>query len=304
MTGDEHYGMRHRFLRWLMIALVAVSPWSTRAASAREGHWILVNGVMLRYEQTGSGEIPVVLVHDMGMNLELWDEVMPALSPRLVLRYDMRGFGMSEKFRTPVTVEDHIQDLLKLMDGLGIAKPVLIGESIGGAIVLKFAARFPERVRAVVAINPLVKMTMTGPPANPSLAKGRDTPKLLETEGIRAYLEEDLDWLYPKELRTPERMNRFMGIEVSQDPDNRASAMRMQKMGVDIHDELPRISCPALLIAGMLNSTYTEEQWREIRAAIPGARLEPIKSAHHAAFESPEMVGPLLHKFLQDVASH
>ena len=211
---------------------------------------------------------------------------------------------MSEKFRTPVTVEDHLQDLQKLMDQLGVVKPVLIGESIGGAIVLKFAARFPERIRAVIAINPLVKMTMTGPPANPSLANGRDTPKLLETQGIRAYLDEDLDWLYPKELRTPDRMNRFMGIEVSQDPDNRASAMRMQKMGADIRDELPRISCPVLLIAGMLNSTYTEAQWREVRAAIPGARLETIRSAHHAAFESPELVRPLLHTFLQSLPRH
>jgi len=286
-------------LAWLALS---VSVPSYAASTSRDGKWMTVNNVMLRYELTGSGKTTVVLIHDMGMNLEAWDELMPALNPgRRILRYDMRGFGLSEKFRTPVTIDDHIEDLHGLLDGLNIKdKVIVVGGSIGGAIALKFAARYPERVKAVVGLNAVTKIhhKNNSPPPNPALLN-RDTPKLFETEGVRAYLKTDLDWLYPVELRTPERVNRFMGIEVSQDPQVRAITMRMKNASVDIDTELPKVQAPTLLIAGMLNSSYTAEEWQDIAAAIPHARLEMIKTGHHAAFESPELVIPLLQSFFK-----
>lgn len=270
------------------------------ATHDRDGKWIDVNGVTLRYELSGKGKTDLVLIHDMGMNLEVWDEVLPALGKGTrILRYDMRGFGLSEKFRTEASIDDMLEDLRQLMDAVHLnGKVILIGGSVGGAIALKFAAKYPERVRAVAGINAVVRLNRSGPPPNPALL-ARDTPRLIETEGVRAYLRSDLDWLYPQQLRTPERMQRFMGIEVSQDPQARAIIMRMKKASADIDTELPKVQAPTLLIAGMLNSSYTADDWKEIAGAIPQARLEMIDSGHHAAFESPELVGPLLKSFIE-----
>jgi 3-oxoadipate enol-lactonase len=271
------------------------------AANQRVGQWVEANHVLLRYELTGRGPTTVVLLHDMGMNLESWDEVVPAINKgRRVLRYDLRGFGLSEKLHGPVSIDDQIEDLRALMDALHIHDPViLVGGSVGGAIAFKFAVRYPERVKALVGLNVVTRIRRTGPPANPALQTGRDTAKLLETEGVRAYLATDLDWLYPMQLRTPERLLRFIGIEVAQDPLARASTMRMKSAAVDSDSELPRIQAPTLLIAGMLNSSYTAEEWQQIAAAIPRSRLEMIQTGHHAAFESPELVVPLLQEFFK-----
>jgi 3-oxoadipate enol-lactonase len=260
---------------------------------------VQANQVLLRTELTGQGDDVVVLVHDMGLNLECWDEVMPAIQPgRRVLRYDMRGFGLSEKFRTPIAVEDHVEDLHALLDALNIKKPVtVVGGSIGGTIALKFAAKYPERVKAVVSLNGLTKLPNPSPPANPNLV-GRDTAKIFETEGVRAYLKTDLDWLYPPQLRTPARLAKLMGMEVSQDPTVRAIHMRIRYMGADYESELPKITAPTLLIAGMINSSYTADEWRLVAKRIPHAELVMIQTAHHAAFESPELVAPLLKRFL------
>ena len=63
--------------------------------------WIETNGVVLRYELSGRGRVPLVLIHELGGSLEFWDPVLPAFQQAFrVLRYDLRGFGMSEKVKT------------------------------------------------------------------------------------------------------------------------------------------------------------------------------------------------------------
>jgi len=64
--------------------------------------WIETNGVVLRYELSGVGRIPLLLMHELGGSLEFWDPVLPAFQPAFrVLRYDLRGCGMSENAMFP-----------------------------------------------------------------------------------------------------------------------------------------------------------------------------------------------------------
>ena len=111
--------------------------------------------VSLRYE--GSGK-PLVLIHEMGGTMESWDLVMPPLSAkRRVVRYDTRGAGLSERSARPVTIDTMTDDLIALLDGLGITEEVaLAGTAVGGAIALHTAFRFPQRVAAVIASSPAV----------------------------------------------------------------------------------------------------------------------------------------------------
>src|SRR5438045_7783192 len=124
---------------------------------------IEANGVSLRYAIEGSGK-PLVLIHEMGGSMESWELVAPLLSgKRRVIRYDTRGAGFSEKIRGPLTIDTMSDDLIALLDGLGINdKVALAGTAVGGGIVLHTAARFPERVSAAVVTSPAA----TVPPAN------------------------------------------------------------------------------------------------------------------------------------------
>ncbi|WP_152613597.1 alpha/beta fold hydrolase, partial [Inquilinus limosus] len=82
--------------------------------------WIQANGAVLRYELSGRGGPPLVLVHEMGGTLESWDAVAPVLArSRQVLRYDMRGSGLSEKVRGTLALGTLADDLAALMDRLG-----------------------------------------------------------------------------------------------------------------------------------------------------------------------------------------
>src|SRR5918994_4525646 len=114
--------------------------------------FIEVNGTALRYEMSGNGGSTLVLIHEMGGTLESWDLVRFRLAgKRKILRYDTRGAGLSQKVSGALSIDTMTDDLVSLIDVLGIAgRVVLAGVAVGGAIALHTAVRYPERVAAVV----------------------------------------------------------------------------------------------------------------------------------------------------------
>src|SRR5215470_3199739 len=120
-------------------------------------HFVEVNTTALRYDVCGGGAT-LVLIHEMGGTLESWDLVVPLLSgKRRILRYDTRGAGLSQKARGALGIDTMVEDLIALLDRLGIdGKVALAGIAVGGAIALHAAARFPQRVAAVVVSSPAI----------------------------------------------------------------------------------------------------------------------------------------------------
>src|SRR5690554_4034259 len=118
--------------------------------------WMEVNDCAIRYEfRQGQGPV-YVLMHEMGGTLESWTETLSHFPESAqVLRYDQRGFGLSEKIVDEVSIEQHIQDLAVLLDKLGITEPVVLaGVAVGAGIAIGFTARYPERVSHLVAFAP------------------------------------------------------------------------------------------------------------------------------------------------------
>src|SRR5687768_2066414 len=93
--------------------------------------WMEANGVSLRYELAGVGAETVVFVHELGGGLESWDETLPAFQKHFsTLRYDQRGFGLSEKTSGTLALDDMVADIAALLDALSIEKPChLVGSA-------------------------------------------------------------------------------------------------------------------------------------------------------------------------------
>ena len=130
-------------------------------------NFVEVNGTALRYELSGDGPSTLVLVHEMGGTLESWNLVVPLFSAkRRVLRYDTRGAGLSQKIRGPLSIDTMTDDLVALMDALGVTGRVAFaGVAVGGAIAMHTAVRFPQRAAAVVASSPAVGIASDRRPA-------------------------------------------------------------------------------------------------------------------------------------------
>lgn len=299
--------------RGALLAALLSLPLIATAREQNAPRWIEANGVSLRYELSGRGSSTVVLLHEIGMTLESWDGVMPALtSTSRVLRYDLRGFGESEKIRGAVSLDDEVADLAGVLDRLAITRPVtLVGGALGASIALRFAARYPERTAGLVLISPIFNVSLGArqasmPPA-PAAAPprtGLDPATAIEQGGIRAYLTaQQLEALYPSVLRTdPQRWRRFLGIEYSGDPASRAATLRMVSGSADQTEDLKAVRCPSLVVATALFALRKPESIAAIAAVIPGARFQALQTGHLAALESPELVGPLLRDFVRALA--
>ncbi|HEX8857110.1 MAG TPA: alpha/beta fold hydrolase, partial [Thermoleophilaceae bacterium] len=115
---------------------------------------VLKSGITIHYQQVGTGP-DVVMVHGITGNLAVWHlHIVPMLAERFrLLTYDLRGHGYSDTPPTGYSPDDMATDLLELLDALEIERPVVIGHSYGADIALYVAAREPERLSEVVAIE-------------------------------------------------------------------------------------------------------------------------------------------------------
>ena len=113
--------------------------------------WIDGEGVALRARTDGAGGLPLLMIHEMGGCLESWDRLAPLLtSERMVVRYDQRGHGVSEKVRA-MTLDELVANALAVAHAFGLRRFVPVGCAVGGAVALAVASRHAESCPGVVA---------------------------------------------------------------------------------------------------------------------------------------------------------
>src|SRR4051812_6235099 len=97
------------------------------------------------------GAPAILLLHSLGTNLHVWDAQVDRLAHGLrVVRFDLRGHGLTELSTAPYTIEDLAADALAVLDAAGIAIAHVGGVSIGGMIAQAIAARAPARVASLI----------------------------------------------------------------------------------------------------------------------------------------------------------
>jgi 3-oxoadipate enol-lactonase len=265
----------------------------------RSMDFIELKGAALRCELSGNGDRTLVLVHEMGGSLESWDEVAPRLAPsRRVLRYDTRGAGMSQKVRGELSFDTMADDIAGLLDGLGIVgKVALAGIAVGGAIALKFAARYPERASAVVVGSPA-----TGVAADRRAATLERVARI-EAAGMAFAAEDSMRNGYPEALRGDiGRFERFRARWLGNDPASYAAIYRMLA-SADIQEELSRLACPVCVIGGSLDHVRPPPMSQATAQIIPGARYVELRTGHYMAVQTPELIADCIDEFLRPVGA-
>jgi 3-oxoadipate enol-lactonase len=255
--------------------------------------WIDVGGVSLRYELAGSGAATLVLVHEAGGAIESWDECVGGLQPHLrVLRYDQRGFGLSEKAGAALSIDHMVADLAGLLDALSIPACHLAGSAMGAGIAAAFAARHPQRVLRLVLQSPA---TGANPQFRDVLLARADG---IERAGMRSQAEASLDRSYPELLRGDrDRYERYRLRWLGNDPRSYAAINRMG-VAMDLTPELPRIACPTLVIGCRHDPLRPPAMMRDIARGIPRSRYVEADSGHFMAAATPALFTRLALDFL------
>jgi DNA-binding winged helix-turn-helix (wHTH) protein/pimeloyl-ACP methyl ester carboxylesterase len=249
------------------------------------------DGVRLAYATTGHGP-PLVkasnwLTHlDFEWGSPIWRHWYTALSTHhLLVRYDERGNGMSERDVPDVSFDTWVRDLETVVDAAGLDRFPLLGISRGGPIAIAYAVKHPERVTQLVLYGAFaVGLTHVGTPqeleARRALASllrlgwGLNNPAFCRTFTCRFVPE-----------ATPEHEQWFDELQrVSTSPENAARLMERDD-DIDVRPLLSQVRTPTLVIHCDRDRAVPPEKGRLLAAEIPGARYVSLPSANHLMLE-------------------
>ena len=116
---------------------------------------ISYRGIKLAYEDRGAGKPAFVFVHGWTCNRSFFAPQAEYFSRRhRVVSLDLRGHGDSDKPQGKYPIAAYAEDIAYVVDQLGLGQPVAVGHSMGGITVLQLAATHPDRVSAIVMVDP------------------------------------------------------------------------------------------------------------------------------------------------------
>src|SRR5688572_26812997 len=254
-----------------------------------------VNGTRLLVRDLGPRDgVPVVLLHGFPMDGTMWRPQIDVLEKGFrVVCWDARGHGRSGGGGAAIAFEWFVDDLLAVLDRLGIDRAVLVGLSMGGYTALRFAEREPSRVRALVLAD-----TKSAADGNEAKVKRAAGARKALAEGSRAFADGFLATAFAPGAG-PRTVAAARKVIAAMDPRAIAAALVALAGRTDTTESLPKIRVPTLVIVGEKDALTPPADSRALAAAIPGARLVEIPGAgHFSNLQAPAAFNDALRGFL------
>jgi pimeloyl-ACP methyl ester carboxylesterase/DNA-binding CsgD family transcriptional regulator len=244
------------------------------------------DGVRLAYAIHGSGP-PLVVVSCWLSHLQhdwqspVWRHFLDQLGEiATVVRYDERGFGMSDWNVDDFSLEARAGDLETILAAAGLDRFALLGMSGGSAVAMAYAIAHPERVSRLILYG-----TVCGEPVtwSPDAWAKEETYRSMIRVG---WAKEDADFrrVFTKQFipdATEEQMCWFDDLQRMSTSSANAVASRIARQQVDIHDDLPRITAPTIVLQAVGDRATTFDNAVTVSSRIPGARLVSLESRNH-----------------------
>ena len=263
-----------------------------------------VSGAPLAYDDDGAGPA-VVLLHAGIADRRMWRPLAAALAGRhRVVSYDLRGYGESTP---PPASFAHHEDVVGLLDRLGIERAALVGCSFGGAVAIDAALAYPERVGALALLG--------------SVVSGYRWLELAEVwdRVVGDVDEDDLDAMAVAEVRFwvvgPDRRPQDVDaglLTFAEAMDRQALAAEVALDQLDVRKldpaavgRLGEITAPTLVTAGAADLPEIRSLADRLAAEIPPARrlADMSGAAHLLPLECPEPVAAALLDFFAEVGA-
>lgn len=247
------------------------------------------DGVKLYYTEASPASagrrLPLVLVHAFPMSHAMWSPQITRFGDeRRTIAYDCRGFGRSSAPVSPdaYSQERSVEDLRGLLDGLDIARAVLVGLSMGGSVALNFTFRYPDRV---AGLCPAGTGAGSDDPAGfaREAAQWADAAERAATEGFLGVLNRHpIFGLFMARGDAERRLLReIVSGHVAHGIANTARRTLARRLPVyALEDGLRRIACPTTVIVGERDPSCRKAS-DFLAARVPGARLVVVPGAGH-----------------------
>jgi pimeloyl-ACP methyl ester carboxylesterase len=253
------------------------------------------NGISIHYLRTGGAKPPVVLLHGLMGSGARWTPLARALEGEFdVIMPDSRGHGDSSAPPYGYRYDDLASDVVGLIRGLELSRPVLLGHSMGGMTAAVVASRGAGIIRGLVLVDP----TFLSPERQREV---RDSD--VADQHRRALALRKSDLIAETRARLPHRASEMIELQAEARLKTRMAAFDvLTPPNPPYRDVVSAIDVPTLLVIGD-KPVVTLDMLMELRTLNPRLRIEQIPNAGHGLpFEQPERLGEVVASFLRELA--
>ena len=252
---------------------------------------IKMNGINLNVNIKGDGH-PLVIIHGIGGDhTQLENEISQFAKEYKTIALDCRGHGESDK-PDNYSLQDHVSDILGILDHYEIEKASVLGVSMGSYIAQGIAIAAPERID---------KLILTVPKSNglTSSFQRLMSEHAKELEGLN--LHESILALLKYMEFNPELMKKHIDIfETKLSPAQFASANKALS-NFDFRNDLPKIKAKTLVISGKYDGLNPPSEGKICASLIPNATFVEMQYSGHAPmYEEPELYMKIIDDFLKN----
>ena len=258
-----------------------------------DSRFIEINGLSVHYKMMGQGEPTIILLHGFGASLFSWHAVMESLSHYgTVIAYDRPAFGLTERpmqwsGQNPYSPEANVALLLGLLDHFNVKNAILVGNSAGGTLSMQFALAYPQRVEALILVDPAVYEN-GGPAWVRILGK---TPEMqhLGPLFVRSIQKSGLDlirtaWHDPSKI-TQETWDGYTKPLKADNWDRALWNFTMASHDTGLLQHLQDFKLPILVLTGDDDRIVPTANSVKLAGKLPGAKLVIIPQAGHVPHE-------------------
>jgi 3-oxoadipate enol-lactonase len=256
---------------------------------------VTLNGLAHHVAVTGDpAGPPVVFANALGTDLRVWDRLLPHLPGGLrVIRYDMRGHGLSDGAAGPWSIDDLADDLAGILDALGIDTAVICGLSVGGMVAQSLAARHPGRVRALILLDTAARIG--------SVSLWDERIATVRDAGIAALADAILVRWFPEGFRGTDPSLPLWRNMLIRTPAEGYAATCAAIRDADLTESTRALSVPTLALVGSEDGSTPPDLVRATADLVPGARFAVIPAAGHLpCVDAPEVTARHITDFLRE----
>lgn len=255
------------------LALAAAALLLLAAAPATAGTATAPDGVAIHFTDQGQGSPAIVFVHGWSCDASYWDAQVAHFAPRhRVVAIDLAGHGASGQERKGYTMEAFGADVAAVLAQLDLKDAVLVGHSMGGAVIVEAALAAPDRVIGLVGVDNFQNVTMKMPPA--SIDVFVSTFEADFVPRVSAWVGHFF----------PAGADTALAAGIARDMASAPPAVALSAMRELLHwlsartaERLPLLTAPLMCINADMQPTQVEP----IKALVPGYQLRVLAGRGH-----------------------
>ncbi len=248
-----------------------------------------------------------LLMHGIGNYGRYWDLFADAAAGALrLVAPDARGHGDSPKPPAGYAPDDFVRDAVAVMDAAGLARPIVVGHSMGGFHAAALTLAQPTRVRALVLVDVGTRVEETGMSRARRLSMGRPDRFPDEVSAL-AYLHETSpgysDAVYENRMRHVFVRDERGGLVWRSSKDAlRVILDESARHAHAVWDRLGEIRCPVLMVRGTRSPSFSAATAAAMLATLADARLVELDAGHNVALDRPHELAAAVVAFAREVA--